>query len=380
MNENSQVSSVVASSTATATAHNADHKKHTIKRRLRQKSIYLYNLSCDVAEHKPLTKYMLEPAQRDAVLGFIDGKSGTIPTRFNRLRAKLQLAKRKDELKLPQFDIDALLGKQLKDDILRVSKEEGERRDNEEDVVPRESSTEDHDELQLLIAMAQDEKSVGFAGARGDQTPQTLINKLQGVVPLRKEPLKVLWRDYVTRPPMKNILSQLSQSRHSPYMRPSTTPTDVPIEYVWFQKNRHALQTNELLRRNLYPGIDISDEHEGIIAMYGRKVVGCCFMDTSAKSCYIMYLAVESGWQRSGIGKQLIYLALLQNPTKEFSVHCQALNWRAMATFTSLGFKAEQFCVGFYDKYVPWKLGDAPNEWNTSCTRNAFLMKLRQKN
>jgi hypothetical protein len=70
----------------------------------------------------------------------------------------------------------------------------------------------------------------------------------------------------------------------------------------------------------------------------------------------------------------------LQNPTKEFSVHCQAINWRAMATFTSLGFKAEQFCVGFYYKYVPWKLGDAPNEWNTSCTRNAFLMKLRQKN
>ncbi|KAI9313663.1 hypothetical protein DFJ73DRAFT_636488 [Zopfochytrium polystomum] len=140
------------------------------------------------------------------------------------------------------------------------------------------------------------------------------------------------------------------------------------IDFVHLQP-MHLDQVNALLRLQFWPGIDVSD-HLGypdftVVALYKRLVVGCALMTASG---YVTYVAVRSGWRRAGIARFMVYQLLKSNPTRDVTLHVSANN-PAMILYQSFGFKAEEFVLNFYDKYLPPE----------SCEcKNALLVRLRR--
>ncbi|KAF5353149.1 hypothetical protein D9758_008733 [Tetrapyrgos nigripes] len=135
----------------------------------------------------------------------------------------------------------------------------------------------------------------------------------------------------------------------------------------------HLDQVHELLARSFWSDIDVSDSLDyspgkcTVIASYKKLVVGVAIM-SSPRETYITYLAVRSGWDNSQIAKSMLYHLISSNPGRDIILHVSANN-PAMLLYNQFGFKAEEFIVGFYERYLD-------SESRTS--KNAFRLRLRR--
>ncbi|KAK9764537.1 hypothetical protein K7432_007869 [Basidiobolus ranarum] len=174
-------------------------------------------------------------------------------------------------------------------------------------------------------------------------------------------------RDYESKPPKLQLLENIVgySKRLDPTWNP---PPSAPIDYCYFQP-QHLQQVNDCLCRCFWPGIDMSEAllfpDFSIVALYKRMVIGCAFMTADA---YITYIAVDQGWEGSGIGQFMLYHLIQTSIGKDVTLHVFANN-PAMILYQKFGFKPEQFFVNFYDKYLP--------EGSRLC-KNAFFMRLRR--
>ena len=107
-----------------------------------------------------------------------------------------------------------------------------------------------------------------------------------------------------------------------------------------------------------------------VVAHYGKMVIGCGFMtpDVKVSEAYIPFLLVHPDFQRCGIGKIMLYHLIQSCQGKDVTLHVSVDN-TAMLLYQQFGFKVEQFCVDFYDKYY------APGY---HLSKHAFLMRLRR--
>lgn len=140
------------------------------------------------------------------------------------------------------------------------------------------------------------------------------------------------------------------------------------IDYS-FLKPKFVKQVNQILVNEFWPYIDISEFLEypdyAICALYKEMVVGCGFVTPEG---YIAYIAVHSEWRSAGIGAFMLYHLIQIVPDKDITLHVSANN-PSMILYQKFGFKAEEFVVNFYHRYLP--------DDSTLC-KHAFFMRMRR--
>ncbi|KAL1668884.1 hypothetical protein GGF50DRAFT_123656 [Schizophyllum commune] len=181
------------------------------------------------------------------------------------------------------------------------------------------------------------------------------------------------------------VIDGLYSIRTTPYERtlqgrvfganPGFTIPKVCFEIDWHtQAAEHLPQVHDLLQRTFWDGIDVSDSLEyspercTVVVLYRRVVVGVAIM-SSPQETYITYLAVRSGWEGCQIATKMIYHLVSLNPYKDITLHVSANN-PAMLLYNRVGFKAEEFVLGFYDEFLPK---------DARASKNAFRLRLRHR-
>lgn len=207
----------------------------------------------------------------------------------------------------------------------------------------------------------------------------TLTMKDPWESPYTGNPLQpYIWRDRCMRPPMKRLLEWISLGERpvatatahndSSALSDTVQQSRPPIDFAHLQR-MHVDQINDLLSRLFWPGIDVSEHLQypdySVVALYKRLVVGCALMTPEG---YITYVMVRPGWNRSGIARFMVYHLLKSNPSRDVTLHVSANN-PAMILYQSFGFKAEEFIINFYDKYLPAE--------SSEC-KNALFVRLRR--
>ncbi|KIJ55128.1 hypothetical protein M422DRAFT_41196 [Sphaerobolus stellatus SS14] len=200
----------------------------------------------------------------------------------------------------------------------------------------------------------------------------SFASRLLGGTTLPKAQLPV-YRDWKTRSLWMDLLTDIKL--HYCLLHPGEDEIEditAPIDYMTLQR-WHLPQLNDLLSRIFWPGIDVSDlfqyspEKCTIIATYKRLVVGAAFL-SSPEETYITYVVVRPGWESVNIASTMLYLLIDANPRRDITLHVSASN-PAMLLYNKLGFKAEEFVVGFYDDYLPRE---------SKACKNAFRLRLRR--
>ena len=106
------------------------------------------------------------------------------------------------------------------------------------------------------------------------------------------------------------------------------------------------------------------------IVLYGCLVIGCAFMtpDVKVNEAYISFLAVHPEFQRCGLGKLMLYHLVQTCMGKDVTLHVSIDN-PAMFLYHKFGFKAEKYCLDFYEHYYPS---------NHHLSKHAYFMRLRR--
>lgn len=150
-------------------------------------------------------------------------------------------------------------------------------------------------------------------------------------------------------------------------VNPSRKEKGMTLAFSLFQEWQLE-QTNQLLRREFWPGINVDDHLKSpeftAVVLYQKLLVGCVF---SSPDGYITYFYIRPGWRACGIGKRLLYYLLTNAKSKSVTLHV-SVNNNALLLYQEFGFKPEEFIVDFYDKYLT-----ATSE---QC-KNAYYLRLR---
>ncbi|KAL1742118.1 hypothetical protein HDZ31DRAFT_84355 [Schizophyllum fasciatum] len=153
----------------------------------------------------------------------------------------------------------------------------------------------------------------------------------------------------------------------------NTRAIPAPLIYTCLARE-HLPQVHDILQRTFWTGINVSDsldyspERCTIVVLYKRIVVGVAIM-SSPQEPYITYLAVRAGWEGCQIATKMIYHLVDLNPYKDITLHVSANN-PAMLLYNRVGFKAEEFVLGFYDEFLPR---------DARASKNAFRLRLRHR-
>jgi len=185
---------------------------------------------------------------------------------------------------------------------------------------------------------------------------------------------RYIYRDWETQSPWVLLMNDVKahhQLRHG-LPEPEATKIDAPIDYVPLRSD-HLPQVHELLHVTFWPGVDVSqaiDDPPGstIVAVYKRIVVGVALITPPPDEAYIPYVAVRVGWERCSIGLTMLLHLITANKDRNIILHVSANN-PALILYNKLGFKSEEFIVGFYEDYLDPK--------SKTC-RNALRLRLRQ--
>ena len=135
----------------------------------------------------------------------------------------------------------------------------------------------------------------------------------------------------------------------------------------------HVQACNALLSHFFWP-VDISDSLSRpdftCAALYSKLVVGCAVMtpDVRVGEAYISFLIVHPHFRGCGLGKMMLYHLIQSCRGKDVTLHVSIDN-PAMLLYQSFGFKAERYCLGFYDNYYP------PSHPHS---RHAYFMRLHR--
>ncbi|XP_040602342.1 cysteine-rich protein 2-binding protein isoform X2 [Mesocricetus auratus] len=148
-------------------------------------------------------------------------------------------------------------------------------------------------------------------------------------------------RDYETKPPKLQLLSQIRSHLHR--SDPHWTPEpDAPLDYCYVRPN-HIPTINSMCQEFFWP-------------------------DVKYNEAYISFLLVHPEWRRAGIATFMIYHLIQTCMGKDVTLHVSASN-PAMLLYQKFGFKTEEYVLDFYDKYYPLE--------STEC-KHAFFLRLRR--
>jgi len=90
--------------------------------------------------------------------------------------------------------------------------------------------------------------------------------------------------------------------------------------------------------------------------------------DIKVNEAYISFLLVHPDFRNAGIGKIMLYHLVQTCMGKDVTLHVSVDN-PAMLLYQKFGFKAERYCLDFYEKYYP------PGH---HLSKHAYLMRLRR--
>lgn len=179
-------------------------------------------------------------------------------------------------------------------------------------------------------------------------------------------------RDYETKPPKLQLLSQIRSHLHR--SDPHWTPEpDAPLDYCYVRPN-HIPTINSMCQEFFWPGIDLSECLQypdfSVVVLYKKVIVAFGFMvpDVKYNEAYISFLLVHPEWRRAGIATFMIYHLIQTCMGKDVTLHVSASN-PAMLLYQKFGFKTEEYVLDFYDKYYPLE--------STEC-KHAFFLRLRR--
>ncbi|XP_013015318.1 cysteine-rich protein 2-binding protein isoform X2 [Cavia porcellus] len=179
-------------------------------------------------------------------------------------------------------------------------------------------------------------------------------------------------RDYETKPPKLQLLSQIRSYLHR--SDPHWTPEpDAPLDYCYVRPN-HIPTINSMCQEFFWPGIDLSECLQypdfSVVVLYKKVIIAFGFMvpDVKYNEAYISFLLVHPEWRRAGIATFMIYHLIQTCMGKDVTLHVSASN-PAMLLYQKFGFKTEEYVLDFYDKYYPLE--------STEC-KHAFFLRLRR--
>jgi hypothetical protein len=98
-----------------------------------------------------------------------------------------------------------------------------------------------------------------------------------------------------------------------------------PIDFLPLSQ-LHVKQSNALLQRLFWEGINISDcvgYKTGIVAVYRKLVVGIGVITADG---YLMYLAVRPHWESGGLGRMMLWWLVKENENVDITLHVAADN------------------------------------------------------
>jgi len=191
-----------------------------------------------------------------------------------------------------------------------------------------------------------------------------------------------IWRDHSCSPMKVKLLEELIQYHNQrlqekPEKYASLTIDSnylrQPIQYCYLQEH-HVPVVNSLIQEHFWPGVDVQECTQypdfTVVALYGHLVVGCGFLTPDVKPCeaYISFLLVHPDFQRAGIATFMLYHLIQTCMGKDVTLHCSVDN-PAVLLYQKFGFKVEEFCLDFYDKYYPVK---------HHLSKHAFFMRLKR--
>ena len=214
--------------------------------------------------------------------------------------------------------------------------------------------------------------------ADGDVTPShmTPSHMTSLVSPYTKQILNpVIWVDHECQPRRLKLLAELQQHKRYQHNwnRKENVPCRTAITYTYFQK--HQLKAvDALVTRFFWKGTNIKECLEypdfTVVALCEKLVIGfgCLTPNVWINEAYLPFLIVHPEWQSAGIGSFMLYHLVQACVGNDITLHV-AVNNPAVFLYQKFGFKIEQVCLEFYNKYYP------PEYYYS---KNAFLMRLKK--
>ena len=144
------------------------------------------------------------------------------------------------------------------------------------------------------------------------------------------------------------------------------------IDFCYLREH-HMAAVNSLISRFFWP-VDLTECLQypdfTCVVFYGKLLIGCAFMtpDVKVNEAYISFLVVHPDFQQSGIGRIMLYHLIQSCHGKDVTLHVSVDN-PAMILYQKFGFKAEKFCLDFYERYYP------PGHY---LSKHAYFMRLRK--
>ncbi len=161
------------------------------------------------------------------------------------------------------------------------------------------------------------------------------------------------------------------RTKHGPTADvPEYTRKTVDLCYL---QEHHLKAVNSLVSQFFWP-VDLSEcllyPDFTVVALYGKLVVGCGCMtpDVKVNEAYLSFLLTHPDFSRAGIGRLMLYHLTQTCMGKDITLHVSVDN-PAMILYQRFGFKAEQYCLDFYQRYFPT---------DHHLSHHAYLMRLRR--
>ena len=148
--------------------------------------------------------------------------------------------------------------------------------------------------------------------------------------------------------------------------------TQQSVDFCYFQE--HYLQAVNALVSHFFWPVDLSECLQypdfTVVVLYGKLVIGCGFMtpDVKVNEAYISFLVVHPDFRGAGIGKMMLYHLIQTCMGKDVTLHVSIDN-PAMLLYQQFGFKAQQYCLDFYERYYPTM---------HPLSKHAYFMRLRR--
>ena len=316
-----------------------------------------------------------------------------------RLKRKLRLRKRKLEMGLPLFDLDDSVRRLIRksapkgiditftdavgNELPKSSSKQEECKNFEE----RRNTTSSvhHPALQGINVLDRFRNSFLSApkAAPNVNKYRTFLSRLVGCndemksrpicSPYTQRVLKpFIRRDYETKPLKVRLMEELISFAHR-YNQHWIKPCPFPIDYCYVQPH-HIPAVNAMCEDFFWKGINLSECLQypdfSCVVLYKKLLIGFAFMvpDVKYNEAYISFILVHPDWRGAGIGTFMIYHLIQTCMGKDVTLHVSASN-RSIMLYQKFGFKAEEFILDFYDKYLPE---------DSSESKHAFFLRLRR--
>lgn len=301
--------------------------------------------------------------------------------RASRLTRKLKMRQRQRNHGYPTFDLDRCITQSLSSTVKYIFKDQKPYNDQIVPIHCRAPSPAPSPRASYH-SILQHISSFPVLSASTPSRLTTLSGRGHSLSPIASPYTARLLKPYIFRsedlcPPQVCLLQDIVN--HYIRSHADSTPSHTPSPYtprtldLCYLQRTHIPACNSLLAHFFWP-VDISDclnyPDFTCVALYGQLVVGCGLMTPDAKvgEAYISFLLVHPHFSHVGLGKMMLYHLTQSCRGKDVTLHVSVDN-PAMLLYQSFGFKAERYCLDFYDRYYP------PSH---QYSRHAYFMRLHR--